>query len=72
MWRARVCKTFVMGRWPQSFYAGLAIKASFALGESRRAEAILQRALTLCPADIELAFLQRIAANQRMLTAELR
>ncbi len=58
--------------WSVSHYAGLAAKASLAIGDTQRAQQILKAAIELRPDDAELAYVHRVASRQRALTISQR
>jgi hypothetical protein len=58
--------------WSVSHYAGLAAKASIAIGDPQRAQQVLKAATQLRPGDAELAYVQRVASRHRALTVSQR
>ena len=57
--------------WAVGHYASVAVRASIASGDIRRAEAILSLARRLRPEDAQLGYLQRVVEGKREMYATL-
>lgn len=57
--------------WSVAAYGSIAAKGSIAIGDAQRTQKILERAIELRPGDIELNYLQRVAARQQGINVAL-